>query len=36
VRSYKLSWSPERAAFELGGETLPVLIERLVHVHLGR
>jgi CyaY protein len=36
VRSYKLGWSPERGAFELDGETLPVLIERLIHVHLGR
>ena len=35
VRSYKLSWSPERGAFELDGETLLALIERLVHVHLG-
>jgi hypothetical protein len=23
-------------AFELDGETLPALIERLVHIHLGR
>ena len=36
VRSYKLSWSSERGTFELDGETLPVLIERLIHVHLGR
>lgn len=36
VRSYKLPWSPERRAFELDGETLPVLIERLIHLHLGR
>ena len=35
VRSYKLSWFPERSAFELDGETLPALITRLVHTHLG-
>jgi frataxin-like iron-binding protein CyaY len=36
VRSYKLPWSADRAAFELEGETLPVLIDRLIHVQLGR
>jgi CyaY protein len=36
VRSYKLSWSPDRQQFELEGEPLPALIERLVHLHLGR
>ena len=36
VRSYKLSWSADRGVFELDGETLPALIERLVHLHLGR
>jgi CyaY protein len=36
VRSYKLSWSAASGAFELEGETLGALIERLVHVHLGR
>jgi CyaY protein len=36
VRSYKLSWSADRAAFELNGETLAALIERLIHVHLQR
>jgi CyaY protein len=36
VRSYKLSWSDEHGAFELGGEPLAALIERLVHIHLGR
>jgi CyaY protein len=36
VRSYKLSWSAGRGAFELDGEPLPALIERLVHTHLGR
>lgn len=35
VRSYKLSWSAERGTFELDGETLPALIDRLIHVHLG-
>jgi CyaY protein len=36
VRSYKLLWSADRGVFELDGEPLPALIERLVHVHLGR
>jgi CyaY protein len=36
VRSYKLSWSAGRGAFELDGESLPALIERLVHIRLGR
>ena len=36
VRSYKLSWWAERGTFELDGEPLPALIERLVHTHLGR
>ena len=36
VRSYKLSWSATRGAFELDGDSLPALIERLIHVHLGR
>jgi CyaY protein len=36
VRSYKLSWSAERGAFVLDGETLAALVERLAHVHLGR
>ena len=36
VRSYKLSWSAEAGTFALGGETLPQLIARLVHAHLGR
>jgi CyaY protein len=36
VRSYKLSWAAERGAFELEGETLSALVERLIHVHLGR
>ena len=29
-RSYKLTWSAEKSAFVLDGETLPVLMERLV------
>lgn len=36
VRSYKLSWSAGRGAFELDGESLTALMERLVHIHLGR
>ena len=36
VRSYKLSWVPERGTFELDGEALPALIDRLIHLHLGR
>jgi iron donor protein CyaY len=35
VRSYKLSWSPDREAFVLDGETLDALITRLAHAHLG-
>jgi len=33
-RSYKLSWSPEAAAFALNGETLPQLLERLARAFL--
>ena len=36
VHSYKLSWSAEHRVFELDGESLPDLIERLIHTHLGR
>jgi iron donor protein CyaY len=36
VRSFKLSWAPGRAQFELDGEPLAALIERLIHLHLGR
>jgi len=36
VRSYKLSWSDEHRVFELDGEPLAALIERLVHLQLGR
>ena len=34
ARSYKLSWSPERAAFIFDGETLPQLLERLARTFL--
>jgi CyaY protein len=33
-RSYKLSWSPERSAFELDGETLNDLVKRLARAFL--
>ena len=33
-RSYKLSWAPELNAFALGGETLPVLLDRLARTFL--
>ncbi len=36
ARSYKLSWSPELAAFALDGEPLPRLLERLTHTFLQR
>jgi iron donor protein CyaY len=36
VRSYKLSWFPDRAAFVLEGESLADLVIRLAHTHLGR
>jgi len=36
VRSFKLSWSAEHGGFELDGESLPALIDRLIHLHLGR
>ena len=36
VRSFKLSWSPGQEAFVLDGETLDVLMTRLIHTHLGR
>jgi hypothetical protein len=36
VRSYKLSWSADRGTFELDGESLPALIDRLIHLHLGK
>ena len=34
ARSYKLSWSPDAAAFTLNGETLPQLLERLARSFL--
>jgi CyaY protein len=34
ARSYKLSWSPERSAFALDGETLPQLLDRLARTFL--
>jgi CyaY protein len=33
-RSYKLPWSPQTSAFELDGEPLATLIDRLVRQHL--
>ena len=33
-RSFKLSWTPESAAFALNGETLPRLLERLTREFL--
>jgi CyaY protein len=33
-RSYKLSWSAERSAFELDGESLTTLVERLARTFL--
>ncbi len=35
VKSYKLGWSDERAAFVLGDDTLDTLITRLIHTQLG-
>ena len=34
ARSYKLSWSPERSAFELDGESLNDLVTRLAQSFL--
>src|SRR5215510_7435273 len=34
ARSYKLSWTPERNAFALDGESLPQLLERLARSFL--
>jgi len=34
ARSYKLSWSPERSAFALDGETLSQLLDRLARSFL--
>ena len=33
-RSYKLGWSPERSAFELEGESLDALVQRLTRSFL--
>ena len=33
-RSYKLAWSPERSAFELDGESLNQLVQRLTRSFL--
>lgn len=35
ARSYKLSWTPEAAAFTLNGETLATLVDRLARTFLG-
>ena len=34
-RSFKLTWSPEAATFQLAGEALSTLVERLVRQFLG-
>jgi len=36
ARSYKLSWVADHGDFELNGEPLPVLLERLVNQFLGK
>jgi iron-sulfur cluster assembly protein CyaY len=36
ARSYKLSWASEHASFELNGEALSALLERLIREFLGR
>ena len=33
-RSFKLTWSPERSVFELDGESLNDLVQRLTHSFL--
>jgi iron donor protein CyaY len=33
-RSYKLTWAPERSAFELDGESLNSLVQRLTRAFL--
>jgi CyaY protein len=35
AKGYKLSWSPHAGTFELGGETLPQLLERLTREFTG-
>ena len=34
-RSYKLSWTGDGAGFAIDGQTLPVLLQRLIGEHLG-
>jgi iron-sulfur cluster assembly protein CyaY len=36
ARSYKLSWVPEHGSFELNGEPLSALLERLVNQFIGK
>ena len=36
AKSYKLSWVPEHSSFELNGESLSVLLERLINQFIGR
>jgi iron-sulfur cluster assembly protein CyaY len=36
AKSYKLSWVPEHSSFELNGESLSALLERLVNQFIGR
>ena len=36
ARSYKLSWVAEHSSFELNGESLPALLERLINQFIGR
>jgi len=33
-RSYKLAWNPESSVFQLDGESLAALVERLAEQHL--
>ena len=34
-RSYKLAWSPEASVFQLDGESLATLVERLAQQYVG-
>lgn len=36
AKSYKLSWVPEHSSFELNGEPLAALLERLINQFIGR
>jgi CyaY protein len=36
AKSYKLSWTPEAAAFTLNGEALAALLDRLARTFLGQ